>query len=149
MGSISRVLPNVCDMNDALATQQPPSRCVGRSTRRAVLPKPLAQTRCSTYCDRIEAFAVACPKCPRGRIAKGYCLLDHRLEHWVEIAGRGIDDLQHLGSGGLLLQGLARLGEEPRILHCDHGLCCEILQQRDLLVGERSDLLAVDHNIAE
>src|SRR6516164_10899907 len=101
MGSVRRVLPNVGNMNDALATQQPPSRCVGRGTRRAVLSKPLAQTRCPTYRDRIEAFAVACPKRPRGRIAKGYCPLDHRLEHWAEIAGRGIDDLQHLGSGGL------------------------------------------------
>src|SRR5262249_40031989 len=110
MGSVSRVLPNVGDMNDGLATQQPPSRCVGRGTRRAVLPKPLAQTRCSTYCDRIEAFDVACPKCPRGRIAKGYCLLNHRLEHWPEVAGRGIDHLQDFIGRGLLSECLVTLG---------------------------------------
>src|SRR5215472_10958955 len=104
MGSVSGVLPNVGDVNNALATQQPPSRCVGRRTRRAVLPKPLAQTRYPTYRDRIKTFAIACPKRPRGRIAKGYCLLDHRLEHWVEIARRGIDHLQYLGGGGLLLE---------------------------------------------
>src|SRR5215468_7481154 len=97
MGSVRRVLPNVGNVNNALATQQPPSRRVGRGTRWAVLPKPLAQTRCPTNRDRIEAFAVACPKCPRGRIAKGYCLLDHRLEHWPEVAGRGIDHLQYFG----------------------------------------------------
>jgi GAF domain-containing protein len=34
----------------------------------------------------------------------------HRLEHWVEVARRRIDDLQHLRSCGLLLQGLAGLG---------------------------------------
>src|SRR5215831_15827611 len=111
MGSVSWVLPNVGDVNDALATQQPPSRCVGRGTCRAVLPKPLAQVRCPTYCDRIEAFAVACPKCPRGRIAKDDCLLDHCVEHRREVARRRVDDLQYLSSRSLLLQSLARLGD--------------------------------------
>src|SRR5262249_17918798 len=137
MSSVSGVLPNVGDVNNALATQQPPSRCVGRRAPRAVLPKPLAQTRCPTYRDRIKAFAIACPKRPRGRIAKGYCLLDHRLEHWVEIARRGIDHLQYLGGGGLLLQSLARLGDESGILHRDDPLRGKVLQQRYLLVGER------------
>src|SRR5262245_46172012 len=109
MGSVSRVLPNVGDVNDALATQQPPPRCVARGTRRAVLPKPRAQTRCPTYGDRIEPFAVACPKRPRGRIAKAYCPLDQRLEHRCQIARRGIDDLQHLGARSLLFERLMRL----------------------------------------
>ena len=39
---------------------------------------------------------------------------------------------------------LARLGDEPRVLHRDDRLRGEVLQQRDLLVGERPDLLAVD-----
>ena len=64
-----------------------------------------------------------------------------------EVAGRGVDDLQHLGGRGLLLQSLARLGEEPRVLHRDDRLCREILQQRDLFVGERADLLAVDRYV--
>src|SRR5215475_1777903 len=62
MGSVSWVLTNIRDVNHALATQQPPSGCVGRGTRGAVLPKPLAQTRCPTYRDRIEPFAGACPQ---------------------------------------------------------------------------------------
>ena len=69
-------------------------------------------------------------------------LLQHRVEHRREVAGRAIDDLQYLGGRGLLLQRLARLGDQPRILHRDHRLRGEILQQRDLLVGERPDLLA-------
>ena len=32
------------------------------------------------------------------------------VEHWYQIAGRGIDDLQNLSGRGLLLQGLVTLG---------------------------------------
>ena len=39
---------------------------------------------------------------------------------------------------------LARLGDQPRVLHRDDRLRREVLQQRDLLVGERPHLLAVD-----
>ena len=38
----------------------------------------------------------------------------------------------------------AQFAEQPRILHRDHCLRREILQQRDLLVGKRPNLLAVD-----
>ena len=61
----------------------------------------------------------------------------------VEIAGRGIDDLQHLGGRGLLLQSLTRLGNEPRVLHRNDRLRREVLQKRDLLVGKRARLQAV------
>ena len=76
-------------------------------------------------------------------------LFHYRLEHRREIAGRGIDDLQHLCGRGLLLQGLACLVNEPRVLHRDNCLCGEVLRQRDLLVSERADLLAVDRKGAE
>ena len=39
--------------------------------------------------------------------------------------------------------------DQPRILHRDHRLRGEVLQQRDLLVGKRPDLLAVDHDKPE
>ena len=58
--------------------------------------------------------------------------------------GERIDDLQDLGGGGLLLQCLARLGDEPRILDCDDRLRGKVLQQRDLLVGKRPHLLTID-----
>ena len=41
------------------------------------------------------------------------------------------------------------LGDQPRVLHRDHRLRGEVLQQRDLLVGERPDLLAIDRDDAE
>ena len=83
------------------------------------------------------------------RLAKPYRPVEHRVEHRGEVAGRGIDDLQYLGGRGLLLQRLARLGQEPRVLHCNDRLRREVLQQRDLLVGERPHLLAVDDHYAE
>ena len=43
---------------------------------------------------------------------------------------------------GDLVGPLSQFAQEPCILDRDHRLCREILQQRDLLVGERSDLLA-------
>ena len=36
------------------------------------------------------------------RSAKPHCLLQDRIEHRREVAGRGIDDLQYLGGCGLL-----------------------------------------------
>ena len=45
-----------------------------------------------------------------------------------------------------LLVQLVELIEQPCILDGDHGLRCEILHQLDLLVGEWTDLLAVDHD---
>ena len=76
-------------------------------------------------------------------------LFQHRVEHRREIAGRGVDDLQYLGGRGLLLQRLARLGDQPRVLHRDDRLRGEVLQQRDLLVGKRPHLPAVDDDRAE
>src|SRR5262249_17132582 len=69
---------------------------------------------------------------------------DQRVEHGFEIEGRAADDLEHVSSGGLLLQGLAQLVEQTGVFDGDDGLGGKIADQLDLLVGERSDLLAVD-----
>jgi len=54
--------------------------------------------------------------------------LDERIEHGLQIEGRAADDLEHVGGGGLLLQRLAQLVKEPRILDGDDGLRCKIRQ---------------------
>ena len=38
------------------------------------------------------------------RAAQTHRFFEHRIEHRRKIAGRGIDDLQHLGGRGLLFQ---------------------------------------------
>ena len=45
--------------------------------------------------------------------------------------------------------GLARLGQQPRILHRDHRLRGEILQQCDLFVGKRPHLLTIHGECAK
>ena len=98
---------------------------------------------------RWKLFAVKSEEDTERRIAQPRRLFEHRIEHRREIAGRRVDDLQHLGGRGLLLQRLAGLGDQPRVLHRDHRLRREILQQRDLLVGKRPDFLAVDAKCAK
>ena len=66
-----------------------------------------------------------------------YCVEDRR-----EITGRGINDLQNLGGRCLLLQGLARFGQEPRILDCNDRLVGKGAHQLDLTLGERLHPLA-------
>src|SRR6516162_4224273 len=76
-------------------------------------------------------------------------LFQYRVEHRREVTRRGVDDLQYVGSRGLLRQRLARLGQEPGVLHRDDGLCGEVLEQRDLLVSEWTDFLAKCGNRAK
>ena len=57
--------------------------------------------------------------------------------------------LQHLRGCGLLLQRLPQFVEQPRVLDGDDRLRGEVLQQFDLLVGERPHLLAVDAEHAD
>src|SRR5437870_8164483 len=66
------------------------------------------------------------------RLAQAHRLLEHCVEHRREITGRAVDDPQQLGSRRLLLQGVARLGDEPRVLDCDDRLFGEVLDQLDL-----------------
>ena len=75
--------------------------------------------------------------------------MQHGTEHLLKVAGRRADDAQYLRRRRLLLQGLAKvvgalaqLIEQARVLDCDDGLIGEILNQLDVLVGERAHLLA-------
>ena len=45
-----------------------------------------------------------------------------RVEHGLQIERRAADDLEHVGGGGLLLQGFAQLVEQARVLDGDDGL---------------------------
>src|SRR5215831_4531621 len=64
-----------------------------------------------------------------------------RVKHRLQIESRAADDLEDVGGGGLLLQRFPQLVEQPGILDGNDGLVGETLDQLDLLVGERSNLL--------
>jgi hypothetical protein len=88
----------------------------------------------------MEDFAIVCGENAEGGRAEMQRLFQHRVEHWRKIAGRGVYDLQDFGGRSLLLQRLALLVQQPRVLHCDHGLRREVLQQGDLFLHEWPNL---------
>ena len=99
--------------------------------------------------DCVIMLAVERPKDAERGAAQIGRLLEHRVEHRREIAGRGVNDLQHLGGRGLLLQRLPLLVDQPRVLHRDHRLRREILQESDLFLGEWTYLGSSGGNHAE
>src|SRR5262249_29562197 len=91
----------------------------------------------------MKELTIKGPQNPERGLAKTNGLLQHRVEHRRQVAGRGVNDAKNLGCGGLLLQRLARLCDQPRILHCDDRLSGEVLEKGNLLLRERANLLAV------
>src|SRR5262249_41294822 len=71
-------------------------------------------------------------------------IFQHRLKNRFKLARRTADDPEHVGSRRLLLQRLPQLAQQPRVLDGDDGLRGEALYQRDLLVREWADFLAID-----
>jgi hypothetical protein len=79
-----------------------------------------------------------------------------RVEDRLHVRGRATDDTEHLGCCRLMLQGLAQfcvalldLLEQPHVLDGNHSLVGEGLEQRDLLVRERTDFRPTDHDRAD
>jgi len=93
--------------------------------------------------------AVANEQNPEGGLTEPHSLVEHRLEHRCQIAGRAVNDLQYLGGRGLLLQCLAEVAipgldfvEQTHILKGDGGLVGEGLEEGDLDRGEGLDRAA-------
>src|ERR1700730_3810405 len=83
------------------------------------------------------------------RFAYAHRIRQHGIEHGLQITGRGADDLEHVGGGGLLLQGFAQLVEQAGVLDRNHRLVGKTPYQLNLLVGERPHLLPVDDESAD
>src|SRR6266545_1835245 len=82
-------------------------------------------------------------------------ILDERLQHRLKVERRPADDLEYFARRRLLLERLAELGiprlqllEQPDVLDGDNSLAREGTQEGNLLVAERPDLAAVDHDRA-
>src|SRR5262249_43974902 len=75
--------------------------------------------------------------------ADASCARQHCLEHRLQFARRAADDLQDLRGRRLLLQRLPQLIEQASILDGNDGLLGKAREERDLLVGERANFLAV------
>ena len=83
------------------------------------------------------------------RLAQSGGRLDQRVEYNLEIKGRAADDLEHIGGGGLPLQGLAQLVEQPGVLDSDDGLGREVRDKLDVSIGKWPHLLAEDRHRAD
>src|SRR5262249_21821043 len=96
------------------------------------------------------AYARTVPKLQgsTGDPAKTVRLFQHRVEHGREDAKGGVDDAEHLSGCGLLLQGFACFGDQPRVLHRNDRLRGEVLQEGNLLVSEWADFLPIDREEA-
>src|SRR5262249_47227893 len=116
---------------------------VVKSGRRATRNKRIALAvgspcvRCIVQRNAPERFTVVQQQAAEAGGADSRRVFQHGLEDWLEFAGRRADDLQYVGGRGLLLQRLAQLVKQPRVLNGDDGLVGEILHQRNLLLGER------------
>src|SRR6516165_9204664 len=71
---------------------------------------------------------------------------DQCVEHDLKVESRPADGLEHVGSSSLLVQGLAQLVKQTRVLGGDDSLIGKILNQLNLFVGERAHFRAVDRN---
>jgi len=103
-----------------------------------------------------KLVAIAQIQAPKVCVADTCRVVQHRLEHRRELAGRARDDAQNVRGRGLLLQQfaeivrtLAQLVEQACIRDCDDGLLGEIADQCDLPVGERADFSAIDDDRAD
>jgi len=63
-------------------------------------------------------------------------------EYRLQVAGRGVDHLQHLGRCRLPFQRLALLGKQPSVLDSDDACAAKFCSQRDLFVGKTAALPA-------
>src|SRR6516164_9948202 len=84
-----------------------------------------------------EPFAVGPPNGGVVSLTQARRRLYKRIEHRLQIECRTTDDLEYVSGGCLLLERLTEFVQQPRVLDSDDCLRSEILNQLDLLVGER------------
>src|SRR5262245_53741405 len=134
---------DVCDLPRVSDTVED----TGRATRRNRIALAISSPRLRRIVQRNvpEYIAFVEQQVAEAGLADANGVLKHSLEHWLQFAGRAADDLQHVGGSGLLLQrfreivgALAQLIEQPCILDGDHRLAGEVLDQIDLLFGEKT-----------
>src|SRR6516225_6517791 len=115
-------------MDYSLPAADSSQRSIWTRSNRAELRRPFDIARWTANRGKMEKFAVIGKHVTVSRLAEPDRSLEHRVEDRGEVAGRGIDDLQYLGGRGLLLQGLARFGDQPRVFHRDHRLRGKVLE---------------------
>ena len=103
-----------------------------------------------------EAASLGHPQIAELGLADPRRILQHGLEHRLQLARRALNDAQHVRRRRLLLQrfgeivgALAQFVEQPRILDGDDGLGGKTRQQVDLCLAEGTNFLAIDRDQAD
>src|SRR5215475_12229455 len=119
-------------MDVSVAFEQAPKRIVGArgETLSCLVRKRLGKAMC---CYGVELLTVVEAQAAVPNLAKRARLFENGIENRLEVPRRRIDDLQHLGGRGLLIQCFTRLGEQPRVLHRDDRLGREVFEESNLL----------------
>src|SRR5262249_41289867 len=101
----------------------------GRATRRNRIALAISgpRLRCIVQRNVPEYIALIEQQVAEAGLADANGVLKHSLEHWLQLAGRTADDLEHVGGSSLLLQRLAQLAQQARVLDGNDGLGGEIL----------------------
>src|SRR5215831_3656731 len=132
-----RLLLQVSDMDSPAIEKRPARGCPANYRERL-------DTNRTEMGEEKEPFAIGLPNGGVVRLAQARRGLYERIEHGPQIKGRAADDLEHIGSGGLLLERFAKFVEQARVLDGDDGLSSKIPYQIDLLLGKRSHFCTVD-----
>src|SRR5207248_9901585 len=100
------VVGRICDVHNALAAYKPTHPCLGAEMD--WLPKQLYDRHwhAAHSDDLVEVISFVYRQSAKRGFAKAKRLIERRVKHGAEIAGRAVDDLQYLGGRGLLLQCL-------------------------------------------
>src|SRR5262249_41664661 len=131
-------------MNDAAADKDAPGRVAAVDFERTILHECYHFGWDTEETHGARNVALRSINGPHVRVAEAHCRLDQRIEHRFQIEGRAADHLEDVGCGSLLLERLAQLVEQPRVLDGNDGLIGEISVQCDLLVGEGPNFLPKD-----
>src|SRR5215813_4960605 len=124
-------------MDNLLAPDHALHCSAGPGPPRSILTRPFVKFGMAGDGCEMKGFAIVGSDVPAFRLTQPQGLFEHRVEYWPEIALRRVDDLQYFGSGGLLLQCLSGLGDQPRVFDRDDRLVGKGTHQLDLPLGER------------
>src|SRR5262249_52624780 len=142
---VMRFVLDIGDLNRLFRRHRTPEGSSGAGTNYRVAPALFGiERRRAMQRNRAKRFSFGLKQHAELRLADAHCVLQHGVEHGSQLAWRGRNDAQHVGGGGLLLQRLLQLVEQPRILDGDDGLGGEICHQLNLLVREGTSFLTID-----
>src|SRR6516162_6345447 len=116
------------DVHPRLASPQPPNRAAGARDKALTQDAGEWLGHSAMHSPSIKPLAFSQHESAERGPAERARLLQHRVQYRREVAWRRVDHPQHVGGRGLLLQRLARLGQEPRVLHRDDRLRRKVLQ---------------------